>query len=248
MLEQIGGECAGAISFLPEEDVPDEEWSYWRLTDQELARILRGLPRRPLVAGEEGVRLSLAGAQDKIAVRVDGDTISIPRGSAPSSHVLKPAVATYARVVYNEAFCMKLAAACGLNAAPVSIGHVEDIDYLLVERYDRNRDEDGHVTRLHQEDFCQALGVPSDHKYQVEGGPGLPECFELVREASTVPALDVIALLDAVTFNVAVGRAGRRRGACRHAGPARPRRDRCSFRRQRTRSRILPELLPFRNE
>jgi serine/threonine-protein kinase HipA len=206
MLEQIGGECAGAITFLPEErEIPDEELSYRDLTDEELARILRELPRRPLMAGEEGVRVSLAGAQHKIAVRLNGDTISIPRGSAPSSHILKPAVATYAGVVYDEAFCMKLAAACGLNVAPVSIGHVEDIDYLLAERYDRIRNEDGTVTRLHQEDFCQALGIPSDHKYQVEGGPGLPECFELVREASTAPALDVIALLDAVIFNLLIG-------------------------------------------
>ncbi len=206
MLEQIGGECAGAVTFLPEsEEIRDDDNRYRALADEEFAKILRELPRRPLMAGEDGIRLSLAGAQDKIAVRIDADRISIPRGSAPSSHILKPAVATYEGVVFNEAFCMALANACDLNAAPIAIGRIEDIDYLLAERYDRIRDEAGNIQRLHQEDFCQALGVPSDMKYQSEGGPSLATCFALIREATSVPALDLRALLDAVIFNLLIG-------------------------------------------
>lgn len=206
MLEQIGGECAGAISFLPEdEEIPDDDDRYRDLADAELAKILRELPRRPLMAGEDGIRLSLAGAQDKIAVRIDDGKISIPRGSAPSSHVLKPAIDTYEGVVFNEAFCMALARAGGLNAAPVDIGKVEDIDYLLVERYDRIRDGQANIQRLHQEDFCQALGIPSEIKYQSEGGPSLVVCFDLIRDASSAPALDLIAMLDAVIFNLLIG-------------------------------------------
>jgi len=206
MLEQIGGECAGAISFLPEnEEIPGDDDRYRDLADAELAKILRELPSRPLMAGEDGIRLSLAGAQDKIAVRIDDGKISIPRGSAPSSHVLKPAIDTYEGVVFNEAFCMALARACGLNAAPVEIGKVEDIDYLLAERYDRIRGGEGNIQRLHQEDFCQALGIPSEIKYQSEGGPSLAVCFDLVRDASSGPAPDLIALLDAVIFNLLIG-------------------------------------------
>jgi serine/threonine-protein kinase HipA len=206
MLEQLGGECAGAITFLPgDEAFPGGDHRYRDLADDELARILRELPRRPLMAGEDGIRLSLAGAQDKLAVRVVDGKMSIPRGSAPSSHVLKPATDTYEGVVFNEAFCMALARACGLNTAPVAIGKVEDIDYLLAERYDRIPGEDGSIRRLHQEDFCQALGVPSDIKYQSEGGPSLATCFALIRDASTAPALDLIALLDAVIFNLLIG-------------------------------------------
>ena len=206
MLEQIGGECAGAISFLAEDEtIPEEDDRYRELADDELARILRELPRRPLMAGEDGIRLSLAGAQDKIAVRLDDGRISIPRGSAPSSHVLKPANGTYEGVVFNEAFCMALARACGLNAAPVKIGKVEEIDYLLAKRYDRISGEDGSIRRLHQEDFCQALGIPSEIKYQSEGGPSLANCFALIRHASTAPAPDLIALLDAVIFNLLIG-------------------------------------------
>lgn len=206
MLEQIGGECAGAISFWPDgENLPADDDRYRELADDELAKILRELPRRPLMAGEDGIRLSLAGAQDKIAVRRDDGKISIPRGSAPSSHILKPAIDTWEGVVANEAFCMELARACGLNAAPVEIGKVEDIDYLLAERFDRVRDGYGNIQRLHQEDFCQALGVPSEIKYQSEGGPSLADCFALIRDASSVPARDLIALLDAVIFNLLIG-------------------------------------------
>jgi len=206
MLEQIGGECAGAISFLPnDEAIPEGDDRYRELADDELAGILRELPRRPLMAGEDGIRLSLAGAQDKIAVRLGDGKISIPRGSAPSSHVLKPAIDTYEGVVFNEAFCMALARGCGLNAAPVEIGKVEDIDYLLAKRYDRISGEDGSIRRRHQEDFCQALGIPSEIKYQSEGGPSLATCFALIRDASTAPAPDLIALLDAVIFNLLIG-------------------------------------------
>jgi serine/threonine-protein kinase HipA len=206
MLEQIGGECAGAISFLPEDEaISEDDDRYRELADGELAGILRELPRRPLMAGEDGIRLSLAGAQDKIAVRLDDGKISIPRGSAPSSHCLKPAIDTYEGIVFNEAFCMALARACDLNAAPVEIGKVEDIDYLLARRYDRIRGEDGSIRRLHQEDFCQALGIPSEIKYQSEGGPSLAHCFALIRDASTAPAPDLLALLDGVIFNLLIG-------------------------------------------
>jgi serine/threonine-protein kinase HipA len=206
MLEHIGGECAGAISFLPEDEkLSEDDNRYRELDDEELAKILRELPRKPLMAGEDGIRLSLAGAQDKIAVRVDDAKISIPRGSAPSTHVLKPAIDTYEGIVFNEAFCMTLANACDLNAAPIEIRKVEDIDYLLAQRYDRIQNNEANIRRLHQEDFCQALGIPSEIKYQSEGGPSLADCFALVRDVSSVPALDLIALLDAVIFNLLIG-------------------------------------------
>jgi len=206
MLEQIGGECAGAITFLPQGSAaPADDSRYREISNAELARILRELPRRPLMAGEDDIRLSLAGAQDKIAVRVENGRISIPLGSAPSSHILKPAIATYEGVVFNEAFCMGLATEAGLDTAKTTTARVEDIDYLLVERYDRHRDEDDQIRRVHQEDFCQALGIPSEIKYQSEGGPSLTDCFTLLRDASTSPVIDIRALLDAVLFNLIIG-------------------------------------------
>jgi serine/threonine-protein kinase HipA len=162
------------------------------------------------LAGDEGIRLSLAGAQDKVAVRIEGNDIRLPLGNAPSTHILKPAVARFEGVVYNEALCMTLAAALGLPTAPVEIRSVDGMDYLLVERYDRHHHRAGPdgkpaLERLHQEDFCQAQAIVPDHKYQKEGGPSLKKCFALLREVSSAPVVDLARLLDAVIYNWLVG-------------------------------------------
>jgi serine/threonine-protein kinase HipA len=210
MLEQIGGECAGAVTFIPAgQNMPARNDGYRALSSQELAAILKQLPKRPLLAGEHGIRLSLAGAQDKVAVRIEGNEISLPLGGAPSTHILKPAVERFAGVVFNEAFCMRLAATAGVPTAKVETRSVEGVEYLLVERYDRfHRQNPGgspFLERLHQEDFCQAQGIVPDTKYQKEGGPSLRQCFALLREVSTAPVIDLSRLLDAVIYNFLVG-------------------------------------------
>ena len=210
MLEQIGGECAGAVTFVPAgETLPERNYHYRALSTRELAGILMELPRRPLLAGEDGIRLSLAGAQDKIAVRIEGEEISLPLGGAPSTHILKPAVERFQGVVYNEAVCMKLAVSVGLSAAKVENRTADGVEYLLVERYDRTfrwGEGGAHIVeRLHQEDFCQAQGIVSEMKYQKEGGPSLKQCFALLRTVSSTPVLGLQHLLDAVIYNYLVG-------------------------------------------
>jgi len=139
-------------------------------------------------------------------VHVSGGQISIPLNGAPSTHILKPAIERFAGLVFNEALCMRLARAVGLQAVNAEIGNVEGIDYLLVERYDRAVSADSKsLKREHQEDFCQALGIVPEHKYQSEGGPSLKQCFELVRATSATPVIDLQALLDAVIFNWLIG-------------------------------------------
>jgi len=209
MLEQIGGECAGAVTFIPAgQALPERNNSYRTLSSNELAAILKELPKRPLLAGEKGIRLSLAGAQDKVAVRIEGDEISLPLGGAPSTHILKPGMEHFAGLVFNEALTMNLATAIDMPAAKVETRIVEGIEYLLVERYDRTHRQSGEATvleRLHQEDFCQAQNIVSEMKYQKEGGPSLKQCFRLLREASSAPVIDLARLLDAVIFNYLVG-------------------------------------------
>ena len=210
MLERIGGECAGTVTFMPTgEKLPERNDSYRPLSREKLAEILKMLPRRPLMAGEDGIRLSLAGAQDKIAVHVHDQQISLPLGGAPSTHILKPALEHFEGVVFNEALCMKLAQAIGLQTAKAEVGKVEDIDYLLIERYDRRvlKDPGGaeYLEREHQEDFCQALGIIPENKYQNEGGPSLQQCFDLLRGLSSAPVIDLQRLLDAVIFNFLIG-------------------------------------------
>lgn len=206
LLQYLGGECAGAVSFQPESEHPEVRKEYYRpLDDDALAGLLKNLPKKPLLAGEEGVRISLAGAQDKLALRYQNGQFFIPCGNAPSTHILKPQISRFSGTVANEAYCMQLAGLLGLRVSKVEICTVNQIDFLNVERYDRQADENGKIIRLHQEDFCQALGVVSERKYQKEGGPGLVDCFKLLREASTVPATDLGRLLDAVIFNVLIG-------------------------------------------
>jgi len=206
MLAEIGGECAGAVTFIPVGEVlPKQDHQYRELKDSELATILKTLPRRPLMAGDQGVRLSLAGAQDKIVVCVADGKISIPLGSAPSTHILKPANKRFEGLIYNEAFCMKLADNLGILTAPVSVHQVHGINYLLVTRYDRIKDEEGNLGRIHQEDFCQALGIVPEIKYQKEGGPSLSDCFMLLRNVSTTPVIEIERLLEAVIFNYLIG-------------------------------------------
>lgn len=208
MLERIGGECAGAVSLLPKGWSPQQtETSVRVLEEEELAQIIAALPRRPLMAGEAGVRLSLAGAQDKLPVVMDGDTISLPLGNTPSTHIIKPEPAEYKGLAANEAFCMELARSVGLRCAETTLRIIHNIPCLIVTRYDRKPGPDGVVTRLHQEDFCQAQGRPPERKYQQEGGPTAKECIELLRTWSTTPVLDIPAFLDALCFNLLIGNA-----------------------------------------
>lgn len=205
MLAEIGGECAGAVTFLSEgQPLATGTPNYRVLSEGGLAEVLRDLPKRPLLAGEEGIRLSLAGAQDKITVHRSKGGFAIPMNGAPSTHILKPAIERFEDTVLNEAVCMKLAKAIGLPVADVEILNVEDMQVLSVERYDRLIGEDG-IQRLHQEDFCQALGIVSEMKYQNEGGVSLEQAFGLLRSVSAVPALDLPHLLDAVIFNYLIG-------------------------------------------
>ena len=205
LLERLAGECAGAVTLLPEGTPPVAQDERTREVDQqELVRLLHELPRRPLLVGTEGLRLSLAGAQDKLPVRIKDTRVLLPFGTAPTTHILKPAGADFEGIVFNEAFCLALAHAVGLSTTECSVGRVGDIDYLALQRFDRRIDGDD-VTRIHQEDFCQALGVPSERKYQGEGGPSLKRCFALLRAVSAAPVLDLGALLDAVVFNLVIG-------------------------------------------
>jgi|GEM_PF-2570256 len=119
LLDRIGGECAGAVSLLPVDATPAVSGppSYHYFDEEELSKMFFELPKRPLMAGETGLRLSLAGAQSKIAVARLGDAYALPIDNAPSTHILKPSSPHFVGLVENECFCMKLAAAVGLTVA-----------------------------------------------------------------------------------------------------------------------------------
>lgn len=208
LLRVIGYDCAGAVSLHPpDEPVADRETEPQDarvLAGDELARHIRELPKKPLFIGVDGLRLSLAGAQEKAAVCLLGDRIALPQSGSPTTHILKPAIDRLEDTVQNEYLCMRIARWLGIETPEVEMRRAEDVPFLLVARYDRKVLGDGRLRRVHQEDFCQALGVPSALKYQADGGPGLVDCFDLLRR-TTRPVADRNRLIELVVFNYLIG-------------------------------------------
>lgn len=200
LLEALGGECAGAVSMLPQGKELETSSGYQALSPKKFRKLIRDLPNKPLLAGEKGIRLSLAGAQYKLPVYMEGDTVFLPKGASPSSHIIKPDIAGVDQSVRNEMFCMALAGRMDLEV-PHAFIMTDPDDLYVVERYDRYRDKNGRLRRHHQEDFCQASGLMPETKYESEGGPSLADCFSLLDRFSTNPALDRKALLDWIVFN-----------------------------------------------
>lgn len=209
LLEMIGGECAGALTLMPAGkpmpstfDHPPEP-----LSENRLAEILDLLRARPLLAGTMGVRLSLAGAQNKLAVCMMDGEVALAIGGHPTTHILKPYIEGLSGTVENEIFCMRLAKKVGLSAPDVSKGSVGKVDYYLIKRYDRTTNSEGLVSRLHQEDFCQALGIPPQFKYEDEGGPGVSQSIQLIRSHTRAPAADNLTFLRMLIFHFLIGNA-----------------------------------------
>ncbi|MCP4686909.1 MAG: type II toxin-antitoxin system HipA family toxin, partial [Desulfobacterales bacterium] len=205
LLEKIGGECAGAVSILPEGARAETGEGYLPISPDELDEMIATRPRGPLLTAREESRLSLAGAQDKLPVFIKDGEFFLTMGARPSSHILKPRNRYFEDMIQNEAFCMALAKSVGLPAPDAFIWKGERNIAYVVERYDRKMHEDGTVSRLHQEDFCQAMGLSPDQKYESEGGPGLIDCFALLQKNSAHPLRDRKRLMEWVIFNYLIG-------------------------------------------
>lgn len=209
LLKHIGGECAGAVSLHPEGSNPaiPTASSYHILDEDEADDILSSVAMRPFLAGEEGVRISAAGAQDKLIIALIDNKIAIPINNSPSTHIIKPVIKDFSHSVHNEFFCMKLAKKVGLKVAEVDILWIKNKAYYLVARYDRKLSQN-RVIRLHQEDFCQALHIPSEKKYESDGGPGISDCFKLLDDRiafGSMSGMNRLHLLRAIIFNFLIG-------------------------------------------
>ena len=210
LLKDIGGECAGAVSVYPQGFSPkaDDEPTYLVLENNEADAVLTSLDTRPLLVGEEDVRISGAGAQDKLMIAFVDGKIAVPTGNTPSTHIIKPPIKDLEETVHNEFFCMKLADAVGLRVPKAEIFWLKEKPYYLVERYDRKRDESGTIRRLHQEDFCQAMRISPEIKYENEGGPSLEQCFALLDErigSGSMSGRNKLSLFHGVVFNFLIG-------------------------------------------
>ena len=214
LLEALGGECAGLISILSEDE--DNSFSketsykldsenYEQIDDKRLSEFIEKMNTRPLIKADDKLRLSLAGAQEKLALaKINGEWY-LPLNGAPSTHILKPArTGSLSSLAQNEYICMKLAKSFGLAVPDVDLLNIAGKDIFVVERYDRLK-ETNTIQRLHQEDFCQVLGIMSTSKYQNDGGPGIADIFNTILKVCTVPALESQKFLRYVLFNYVMG-------------------------------------------
>ncbi len=205
LLTALGRDCVGALQFLPEgtEPGPVGGTEAHEVSDADIARIIRNLGQSPLgVSDDESFRISIAGAQEKTALLWREGRWHKPTGSTATTHIIKPQIGRLpngvdlSNSVENEYFCLKLASAMGAPAAETQIAEFEDQKALVVTRFDRRWLADGRLTRLPQEDFCQALSVASTRKYHSDGGPGLNQIINLLK-SSDKPDEDIGAFVRA---------------------------------------------------
>lgn len=206
LVANVGEDCAGAVQFVRPERLdavrsgvpPEVQW----LDEAGVADRLRALRQDQSawrMAHDTG-QFSLAGAQPKTALLFENGRWGVPSGRLPTTHILKPPTGEFDGHAENEHFCLELARSFSLPVANSKIRRFKDQVAIVIERYDRIR-TDGTIRRVHQEDVCQALGLPPTRKYQSDGGPGVREIAELLSTFSTAPVEDTRTFVAAIAFN-----------------------------------------------
>lgn len=203
----MGAECAGAVQFCP----PDEteglvagEGGLQELSDGEVIDWLRGLRSDPSYRPDLALvsaGFSLAGMQPKVALRLEDGRWHVPWGAEPSNRIVKVSrQGAYPHEAVMEHLTMQTAARMGIAAAPTAVVCFEDVEAIVVTRYDRARIGDSSLRRVHQEDFCQALGVSPDMKYQFQGGPTPEDIAGLLRRVDASGTAMLEKFLDMLVF------------------------------------------------
>ena len=200
LLAWYGAESAGSLTLLPPEAAPQTTEPLRPLPDDALQARIRQLPRAPLTHAAVK-RMSLAGAQHKLAVVLQDGALFEPAGATPSTHILKPdhPDADYPHSVINEWFVMRLAGRLGLDVPEVHRRYVPSPVYLIA-RFDRIAGEQG-WQRRHAIDACQLLGLDRSFKYT----QGSLESLAALANACRSPAVARSRLFGWLVFNVLVG-------------------------------------------
>lgn len=191
LLAALGRDCVGAVQLLPagSEAPRIDGIESDPLSDPDVERLLAGVTSSdPADDPSEDLRISIAGAQEKTALLRIGDRWHRPRGATPTTHILKLPLglvgnmrADMSTSVENEWLCAQVMSALGFPVARTEMARFGAQKVLVVERFDRRPMEGGRwIGRLPQEDFCQALGVPWETKYESDGGPGMKACLSLL--------------------------------------------------------------------
>ena len=213
ILHALGRECLGALQIKTEGENPQA--SYEPLTLQQVRELAaEGAAKSAELVTES--HLSLAGASGKVGLYYDGETWYLPKGTAPSTHIVKLSHMRLKQIVLNEQLALLTAKNCGLlvpDSFIVNTGSGKDEEVLLAtRRYDRVFRDDGRTVdslpvpaRLHQEDFAQALGLPAGAKYEKPGDAYIQRMFSLLRRYSSQPIEDMTRLWDQIVFHCLIG-------------------------------------------
>lgn len=210
LLGHLGRDLPGVLKLLPEGSAPDVQQAYAPLPLATLNQRLANRAQVPLLMTNVHGGMSLAGAQDKLAVRFNprSHALSDSVGDSPTTHILKPDTrqARYQPSAINEFACMKLARAIKLPVPDVWLLRTPEA-VLVVQRYDRTVDAGGQIQAVHQLDGCQLLGHGSAWKYQrMAGLVSVPLLAHALR-ALPVTGQDMLQLLRWVMFNYLIGNA-----------------------------------------
>ncbi len=207
LLRAIGRDCVGAIQLLGEDESPGaiDRIEATPMQEQEIERLLRetvGATGPGLGNLDDALRISLAGAQEKTALLWHDGRWQRPHGATPTTHILKLPLglvghrrADFSSSVENEWLCLQILGEYGVPVPRCAILVFGEQKVLAVERFDRQWHSSGRwLMRLPQEDFCQALGLPSHLKYEADGGPGLVDLARVLRQSVNAPG-DLATLL-----------------------------------------------------
>lgn len=209
LLARYGREVAGALVITTEVDVPDTtRWAVEPYTEESLATEIQELG--PGLGLKDDSELSLAGLQNKLLlVRMKKGGWGRPVNGHPSTHILKIDDERFPGLVSAEAAALSIARNVGLGDLDPRIADLGGRECLIVKRYDRALESDGTVTRVHQEDACQAMAVsPDSHrgrgKYEQNGGPSLAQIANLLTIHASDPAAELEQLLRLITFTTLI--------------------------------------------
>lgn len=203
----VGEDCAGAVAFCEQADVSRHlgragsvEW----LADSDMEELLRDLrlDRTAWLGRDFAGQFSLAGAQAKTALVFEKGRWGRPSGSRPTTHIVKPASAGWSDQDVNEHVCLVAARRAGLTTAKSWIAHFGDESAIVLERYDRAKVK-RRITRIHQEDLCQAMGLHPTAKYENNGGPSAASIAKLLQRtmSSREAQRAVWGFVDALAWN-----------------------------------------------
>lgn len=210
ILSRLNLESVGGLVFAEEGvSASGEGYGYTPIPFSCLEEFARS-PRAKALDLSVSSRLSLAGAQSKIGLRHDGDDMrdewSVTEGLAPSTHIIKAVDGSFKFQTINEALCLEVARRLGFSVADAVLIKIDGCEPLLcVRRFDRVVDRDGGVRRVHQEDFCQGMGLSPRLKYEPTEGNYLNKMAYLVARESSDAFGDRIALFDSVLLDWALG-------------------------------------------